>query len=113
MDTIESWMSPFKSSDLNEPHSNIASGVKTADDFADYLLTTEHNGNDAFTTFVDKRLQTSDVDLSAPLPKAKVQMFHKLVKSKKTKIAECDIVIKADRGLLVIAQHRRMSMQDV
>ena len=32
MDTIESWMNPFKSRDPNEPLSNIASGVKTADD---------------------------------------------------------------------------------
>ena len=40
-----------------------------------------------------------------------------MVMSKKTKAAESDIVIKADRGLFarmdVIAQHRRMSMQDV
>ena len=84
---------------------------------ADHLLTADKKGNDAFTTFVEKRLQTSDVDLFAPLQKAKLQTFQNLVKSKKIKAAENDIIIKADRDLfirmVVIAQHRRMNMQDV
>ena len=117
MDTIESWINPFKSRDPNEPLSSIASGVKTTDDIAEHLLTAEQKGNDAFTTFVEKRLQTSDVDLFAQRPNAKLQTFQNLVMSKKTKAAESDIVIKADRSLFarmdVIAQHRRMSMQDV
>ena len=38
----------------------------------DHLLTAEQKSNDALTTFVEKRLQTSDVDLFAPLAKAKL-----------------------------------------
>ena len=41
MDTIESWINPFKSRDPNEPLSSIASGVKTTDDIAEHLLTAE------------------------------------------------------------------------
>ena len=52
----------------NEPLSNIASGVKPTDDIVEHLLTAEQKGNDAFTTFVEKRLDTSDVDLFAQLP---------------------------------------------
>ena len=76
-------MNPFKSRDRNEPLSNIASGVKATDDIADHLLTADQKGNDAFTTYVEKILQTSDVDLFAPLPKAKLKTFQNLVKCKK------------------------------
>ena len=72
MDTIKSWMNPFKSRDPNKPLSNIASGVKTTDEIADHLLTAEQKGNDVFTTFLEKRLQTSDVDLFAQLPNAEL-----------------------------------------
>ena len=65
---------PFKSSNPNEPLLNIASVVKATDDIADHLLTAEQKSNDALTTFVEKRLQTSDVDLFAPLPKAKLHI---------------------------------------
>ena len=68
--TIERWVNPFKSRETNEPLSNIASGVK-----ATYVTHVDQKGNDAFTTFVEKRLQTSDVDLFAPLSKAKLQTF--------------------------------------
>ena len=101
----------------SKPRSIIASAVKAADDIADHLLTADQKGNDALTTFIERRLQTSDVDLFAPLSKAELQTFQNLVKSKKIKAAENDIIIKADRGLfgrmVVIAQHRRMNMQDV
>ena len=117
MDTIKSWVNPFKSRDPNEPLSNIASGVKATDDIADHLLTEEQKGIDAFTTLVKNRLQTSDVDLFAPSPKAKLQTFQNLAKSNKTKAAENDIIIKSDKGLfarmVVIAQQRQMNMQDV
>ena len=79
--TIESWVNPFKFRDQNEPLSNIASGVKPTDDIADHLLTADQKGNDAFTTFVEKKLQSSDVDLFAPLPKPKLQTFQNLVNS--------------------------------
>ena len=115
--TIERWVNPFKSRETNEPLSNIASGVKATYDIADHLLTVDQKGNDAFTTFVEKILQTSDVDLFAPLSKAKLQTFQNVVRSNKIKVAKNDIIIKAGRGLfarmVVIAQHRRMNMQDV
>ena len=70
----------------------------------------------ACTTVVEKRLQTSDVDLFGQLPNAKLQTFQKSGHVK-TKATESDIIIKADRGLFarmnVIAQHRHMNMQDV
>ena len=46
----------------SKPLSIIASAVKAADDIADHLLTADQKGNDAFTTFIERRLQTSDVD---------------------------------------------------
>ena len=118
MDTIESWMNPFKSRDQNKPLSNIASGVKATYNIVDHFLTVEQKSNGAFTTFVqiEKRQQTSDVDLFAPLPKAKLQTFQKS-KSKKTNVAESDIVIKADRGLLarivIIAQNDEWWMMNI
>ena len=117
MDTIESWVNPFQSRDTTEPLRNIASAMKASDDITDGLLTAEQKGNDAFTTFVRDRIQTSEVDLFAPLPKASLPTFANLVKSKKTKSAGADVVIKADRGLfakmIVIAQRRQMNMQEV
>ena len=65
MNTIESWMNPFKSRDPNEPLSNIAFGMITTDDIVDHLLAAEQKGNDVFTTFVEKRLQIRGVDLFA------------------------------------------------
>ena len=56
------------------------------------------------------RLYSSQADLYAPLAKTALKTFRNLVKSKKTKAATTDVVIKADRGLfvkmVVIAQHR-------
>ena len=98
--TIQSWENPFKSRDPNAPLSNIASGVNATDDIADHLLTADQKDSDALTTFVEIRLQTIDVDLFAPLPKAKLQTFQNLVKSKKSKADENDIIIKADRAFL-------------
>ena len=81
------------------------------------LHTADQKGNDALTTYVEKRLQTSDVALFAPLPKAKLKTFQSLVKSKNNKVAKNDIIIKAKRGvfarMVFMAQHRRMNMQDV
>ena len=57
-----------------QSQSNIAPGVRGSDYIANHLLTAEQEGNGAFTTFVEKRLQTSDVDMFTPLSEAKLQM---------------------------------------
>ena len=116
LDIIASWVNPFNPRDMTEPLLNIASGVAATDGITDDLLTAKQKGTDAFITFVQKRLQTSEVDLFAPLPKSSLRTFGNQVKSVRIKSAATD-VIKADRGLfarmIVIAQHRQMNMQDV
>ena len=66
-DDVHKVMDPFKSRDPIKSLSNIAFGVKSSDDIADHLLDAEQWDNNAFTTLVEKRLQTSDVDFLAPL----------------------------------------------
>ena len=116
MDIIASWINPFNSRGMTEPLLNIASGVAATDGITDDLLTAKQKGTDAFVTFMQKRLQTSEVDLFAPLPKSSLQAFGNQVKSMRIKSAATN-VIKADRGLfarmIVIAQHWQMNMQDV
>ena len=95
MDIIASWINPFNSRDMTEPLLNIASGVAATDGITDDLLTAKQKGTDAFVTFVQKRLPTSEVDLFAPLPKSSLQTFGNQVKSVRIKSAATD-VIKAD-----------------
>lgn len=117
MDTIESWVNPYETKNTTDSLINIASGVKANDDITEDILSAEKKGAEAFTSFVQERLCSSQADLYAPLAKTALKTFRNLVKSKKTKAATTDVVIKADRGLfakmVVIAQHRQMNMKEV
>ena len=110
MDILESWANPYETKNTTDSLINIASGVKATDDITEDILSAEKKGTDAFTSFAQDRLCSSQADLYAPLAKTVLKTFRNLVKSKKTKAATTDVVIKADRGLfvkmVVIAQHR-------
>ena len=116
IDIIESWIHPFTPRDTTEPLINIASGMKADDRITDDLLTAHHKGNEPLVTFVDKRMQTREVDFFATLSKSNLQIFGILVKLKRAKSATTDIIIKADKGLfarmVVTAEHQQINMQE-
>ena len=118
MHTIEIWVNPFKSRNATEPLVNIASAVKATDSITDDLRTAEKKGNAAFVSFVEKRLQSNEIDyLYAPLSKSNLQTFGDLVKSRTVKSTATAVVVNAGRGwfarMVVIAHHRQMNMQEV
>ncbi|CAI9735361.1 Hypothetical predicted protein [Octopus vulgaris] len=117
MDMIESWVNPFEMKNTADSLINIAPGVKATDDITEDILSAEEKGANVFSSFVQKRLCSSQTDFYSPLAKTALETFRNLVKSKKTKGTTTDIVIKADRGLfakmVVIAQHRQMNMKEV
>lgn len=53
----------------------------------------KQNGNEAFVSFVEKKLQTSEVDFFAPLTKSNLQTFDNLVKLKRAMSATTDIIM--------------------
>ncbi|CAI9731614.1 Hypothetical predicted protein [Octopus vulgaris] len=117
MDTIESWVNPYETKNTTDSLINIASGVKASDDITEDILSAEEKGANAFSSFVQERLCSSQTDLYPPLAKTSLKTFRKLVNSKKTKGTTTDVVIKADRGLfanmVVIVQHRQMNVKEV
>ncbi len=101
MHTVENWVNPFKSRNVTEP-------VKATDSIT-YDLLTAKNDNAAFVSCVETRLESSDIDLFAPLPKSNLQTFGNLVKSKSITSSATGVIVEADRCLyarmVVTAQH--------
>lgn len=75
-----------------DTHLNIASGMAAIGEITDVLLTAKQKGTDAFVTFLQKRLQTSEVGLCATLPKSNLQTLGNQVKSVRIKSAATDVM---------------------
>ena len=77
MDTIDSWVNPFSTKKTSVPLINIAAGVTATEDISVDLLTAAQQGQHAFLNFVKTRIQSSEVDFFASLPKSLPQVFWK------------------------------------
>ena len=102
MQTVESWVNPFKPRKVTDP-------LKATDSITYDLLTAEKNVNAAFVCCMEMRLKSSDIDLFAPLLKSNLQTFGNLVKSKSITSSATGVIVEADLGLfarmVVTAQH--------
>ena len=66
MDILESWVNPYETRQTTDSLINIASRVKDTDDITEDILSAEKKGADAFTSFVQERLCSSQANLYDP-----------------------------------------------
>ncbi len=80
------------------------------------LLRAHDKGKEALTTFIKKRLTTTEVSFYDPIPKLKLASFDSMSLSS-VKIGGKEVMLKADRDLfarlLVVTQTREMHLREV
>ena len=82
MDILESWVNPYETRNTTDSLIYIASGVKDSDDITEDILSAEKKGVDAFTSFVQERLCSSQANLYAPLAKTALKTFSEVKENK-------------------------------
>ena len=91
---------PF-SEDAGQELLIFATGVVLPTDIAENLLKSTEKGREQMDTFVEKRLNTSEVSFWDPVPNLKIKSFSTTTKETNIKTANDKfITVSADRDLL-------------
>ena len=113
-----SWINPFLGS--QQHLLCLSSGKLATPEIERDLLQAEASGEKAFRTFSSERLESDPpkVKFNDPMKKMKLKTFADLAKkSKVSKAAGKEVVIKADRAvfaqMIIIAENRKLKMSDV
>ena len=113
--TLSNWGNPFSPSDADEIR-HLASGMTAPQKVEEDLLLAYDKGEEAMTTFIRKRLISTEVPFYDPIPKLKLATFDSVSLSS-VKIGGREVILKADRDLfahlLVVAQTRDMDLREV
>ena len=113
--TLNNWVNPFVPSDTDDL-CHLASGMTASKKVEEDLLRAHDKGTEAVTTFIRKRLTTTEVSFYDPIPKLKLATFDSMTVSS-VKIGGKEVMLKADRDLfarlLVVAQTREMDLREV
>jgi hypothetical protein len=111
---LKDWGTPFKE---NSRLVHLCSGLECSDDVQRDLMNAEKKGKDAMINFIDKRIESREEDMFAPIPKMKLKTFSSMKAKKSCRVEERNITMKADRDifarLLVICGKREVSLRDV
>lgn len=104
--------------DSRIPLTNIATGVVMPKDGEQHLLQSYELGKTQMNTFVEQRLNTSEVPFWNPIPKLGIKTFSTLAKKKAVKTTDDKMItVSADRelfGRLVIsAKTRQIDLKEV
>ena len=95
----------------------MCSGLECSDDVQRDLINAEKKGKEAMISFIEKRIESCEEDLFAPIPKMKLKTFSSMKTKKTCRVKDQNITIKADRDifarLLVICGKREVSLRDV
>ena len=94
---------------------SLTSGISASPDVEDDLLEAEKQGLKALHEFVERRINTHQVDFHASITKLKLKTMADMSKNKSS--SSKDSTVKSDRDffarLLVVAQNRNMNLKDV
>ena len=111
---VNDWGTPFKQ---NSKLVHLCSGLECSDDVQRDLTNAEKKGKEAMISFIEKRIESCEEDLFAPIPKMKLKTFSSMKTKKTCRVKDQNITIKADRDifarLLVICGKREVSLRDV
>lgn len=110
----DNWTDPFGP----EPSELVclSTGATASPKIATDLLTAQEQGNTAYLTFQEKRLDKQEIPFFDRLPKMNLKTFDNKKKTT-NKAANREIVMKSDRKLfghmLLVASSRQLNMKDV
>ena len=113
-DLIKEWGTPFKE---NNCLVHLSSGLQCRPDIQDDMINAEKNGKEALKTFLEKRIESKEEDLYAPISKMKLKTFAAMKAKKSCLIKDRSLTLKADRDifarLLVICGKHNVSLKEV
>eukprot|EP00794_Sanderia_malayensis_P016393 gene16393-18031_t len=97
---------------------NFATGVVLPNDIAEGLVRSTEKGRDQMNTFVENRLNTTEISFWDPIPKLNVKTFEFTTKKVQVKAVNDKLVtVGADRDLfgrlLIAANVRQINLRDV
>eukprot|EP00794_Sanderia_malayensis_P004496 gene4496-5094_t len=101
-----------------QPLVNFGTGVVLPNDIAEGLVRSTEKGRDQMNTFVENRLNTTEISFWDPIPKLNVKTFKFTTKKVQVKAANDKLVtVGADRDLfghlLITANVRQINLRDV
>lgn len=113
-DLIKEWGTPFKE---NSCLVHLCSGLQCSVDIQDDMIHAEKKGKEALCSFLEKRVESNEEDLYAPIQKMKLKTFAAMKVKKPCTIKDRSLTLKADRDifarLLVICGKRNVSLKEV
>ena len=113
VDTIENWTNPFAVPEQDEIV-HLATGAMVTSEIKADLLRAHEKGEQAFSDFLEKRMEMSDTKFHDPLTTMKFKCFKDL-SSKPVKVGSREVVLKAYRAsfarLLIMTQKRAIDLQ--
>ena len=113
-DLIKEWGTPFCE---NTRLIHLSSGLECTNEVESDMVDAEKKGKEASVTFLEKRIESNELDLYIAIPKMKLKTFASMKMKKTCSIKERNITLRADRGvfarLLVICGKREISLKDV
>ena len=114
--TTELMANPFTQE--SESLVNFATGIVLPSNSADGLIRSTEKGREQMNTFVEKRLNTNEVNFWDPIPKLKVKTFESTTTKIQVKAVNDKLVtVGADRELfgrlLIAANVRQINLKEV
>ena len=122
---VQKLLNCFTSNAMTDPFSseaggdlfNFATGVLLPTNVADNLLSSTEKGQEQMDTFVNQRLETSEVNFWDPVPNLKVKSFSTMAKKTNVKAKDRVITVSADQDLfgrlLIAANTREINLKEV
>ena len=113
-DLIKELGTPFKE---NPCLVHLGSGLQCSPEIQDDMMNAEKKGKEALCNFLEKRIESNEEDLYAPIQKMKLKTFAGMKIKKSCTIKDRNLTLKADRDifarLLVICSKRNVSLKEV
>ena len=109
----DNWTDPF-----GHPSEVVclSTGATASPEISKDLITAHEQGNIAYLTFLEKRLDKQEIPFFDPLPKRNLKTFDNKKKVTR-KAVNKEIILKSDRKLfghmLLVASSRQLNMKDV
>ena len=96
---------------------HLGSGLQCSPEIQDDMMNAEKKRNKALCNFLEKRIESNEEDLYAPIQKMKLKTFAGMKIKKSCTIKDRNLMLKADRDifarLLVICSKRNVSLKEV
>ena len=111
---IKEWGDPFKKS---ETLIGVSSQIQAPEHVIKDMLNAGSIGKDQYLEFIQKRIETNEVDFYAPIKQNKLHLFKSAVNVRKVKVNGKEVAVRSDRDtfarLLIMQRTRDIQLQEV